>query len=623
MKEYGILELIDQPSDLKNLTDDQLQELCQCLRQFLLDHVSKTGGHLASNLGMVEVSVALERVFDSTKDRIVFDVGHQSYVHKILTGRKERFGTLRTLGGISGFPYPPESPADASVSGHASVSVSVALGMARARTLSRQHYQVVAVIGDGALTGGMAYEAMNNAGASREPLIVILNDNNMSIAKNVGAVSKHLSKLRIRPEYLQAKTRIHRVLDRSSVGKWVASCLSKIKNLCKMAWLPTTVSMFEQMGFTYLGPADGHDVPTICELLKVAKSMQRPVLIHVMTQKGKGYSFSEESPDQYHGVSQFDVETGRFLKPSAPDFSKAFGEELCQLALKDKRICAITAAMQSGTGLSKFASFFPERFFDVGIAEEHAVAMAAGMAKQGSKPVCAIYSTFLQRGYDQLIHDIAIDGIGVVLAVDRAGIVGADGATHNGVFDVGYLRQIPGLTFLAPSNFAELRTMMTQAIYKTKGPAAIRFPRGGEGEFQENTAGQRSVVLQEGTDLTLVSYGILINEALQAAKQLAQSGRSVCVIKLNQLDDFMTRETQQALQKTKRLLVVEDVIHEGCMGQKIAEEACEQNIHFDVFRLLNTGDRFMPPGKVSEIWHLCGIDAAGIVKASQEAMQIE
>ncbi len=623
MKDYGILELVDQPSDLKNLTEDQLKELCQSLREFILDHVSRTGGHLASNLGMVEVSVALEKVFDSSRDRIVFDVGHQSYVHKILTGRKERFGTLRTLGGISGFPYPPESPADASVSGHASVSVSVALGMARARTLARDHYQVVAVIGDGALTGGMAYEALNNAGASGEPLIVILNDNNMSIAKNVGAMSKHLAKLRVSPEYLQAKTNVHRVLDRSSLGKMLASCISKMKNLCKTAWLPTTLSMFEQMGFTYLGPADGHDIQTVCELLELAKSMQRPVLIHLMTQKGKGYSFSEISPDKYHGVSQFDVKTGQVLKPSGSSFSKVFGEELCRLAQNDKRICAITAAMQSGTGLNDFAEQYPTRFFDVGIAEEHAVAMAAGMAKQGSKPVCAIYSTFLQRAYDQLIHDIAIEGIDVVLAVDRAGIVGADGATHNGVFDVGYLRQIPGFILLAPSNFEELRTMMTQALYKIKGPAAIRFPRGGEGAFRENTAAEKAVVLQQGSDLTLLSYGILTNEVLKAAKKLEQSGLSVCVIKFNRLDDFMTEAVLKALTQTKRLIVVEDVIHEGCLGQKIAEEALERSIYFSYFRLLNTGDRFMPPGKVSEIWHICGIDAEGIIQAGREAMQIE
>lgn len=623
MKDYGILELVQQASDIKNFTEEQLQDLCQSLREFIVDHVSQTGGHLASNLGIVEIAVALEKVFDSNRDRIVYDVGHQSYVHKILTGRKDSFSTLRTFGGISGFTNPNESPADACISGHASVSVSVALGMARARTLSRQHYHVVSVIGDGALTGGVAYEALNNAGASREPLIVVLNDNNMCIARNVGAMSKHLAKLRVSPHYLRTKKGVQRFLNYFPFGEKVALFLSKLKNMFKMFWIPTPVSMFEQMGFIYLGPADGHDIQSVCEMLEIAKNLQKPVLIHFMTKKGKGYLFSELSPDQYHGVSKFDVETGRFLSPSKTSFSKIFGEELCHLAENDKRICAITAAMQSGTGLSGFAQRFPGRFFDVGIAEEHAVAMAAGMAKQGYKPVCAIYSTFLQRGYDQLIHDIAIDHLGVILAIDRAGIVGADGATHNGVFDIGYIRQIPGIAFFAPSNFAELRSMMTQCIYKMEGPSAIRFPRGGEYTFQEDTSAEKSVVLQQGTDLTLVTYGILINEALKAAEELKRQGISVSIIKINQLHDFFSEIFLSTIYATKRLIIIEDVIHEGCLGQEIAEKLLLNNVQLKDFRLLNTGDRFMPPGTTSEIWHACGIDAEGITKAGMEAVKIE
>ena len=442
-KRYGILDNISSPADLRGLSYDTLGVLCAALREFIVDLVSQTGGHLASNLGIVELAVALEREFDSSRDRIIYDVGHQCYVHKILTGRRDRFDTLRQYGGLCGFMKPEESITDPCITGHASDSVSVALGMAHARTIKNQKYHVVAVIGDGALTGGMAYEALSSAGTSREPLLVVLNDNNMSIAKNVGGLSRHLSRLRVSPQYLRAKTRIKERLSRIPGGGTITRAVSRFKAKIKRAVLPT--SLFEQMGFTYLGPVDGHDIKSVCEFIALAKKMKKPVLLHVMTQKGRGYAPSEQHPEKYHGVSKFDRVTGAPLAAKKEDFSAFFGKELCALAEKDNRICAITAAMPSGTGLTRFAEKFPERFFDVGIAEEHAIGMAAGMAAQGLVPVAAIYSTFLQRAYDQIVHDIAIEGLHVVLCVDRAGIVGADGATHNGVLDIAFLRSIPGV----------------------------------------------------------------------------------------------------------------------------------------------------------------------------------
>ena len=488
MKRYGILNNITSPADLKGLSYDTLGVLCAALREFIVDSVSQTGGHLASNLGIVELAVALEREFDSSRDRIIYDVGHQCYVHKILTGRRDRFSTLRQYGGLSGFMKPEESITDPCITGHASDSVSVALGMAHARTLRNQKYHVVAVIGDGALTGGMAYEALSNAGTSGEPLLVVLNDNNMSIAKNVGGLSRHLSRLRVSPRYLGAKVRIKEKLARIPGGRALTQSISRTKARIKGFLLPT--SLFEQMGFTYLGPVDGHDLKSVCELLAQAKKMKKPVLLHVMTQKGRGYAPSENNPEKYHGVSQFDRVTGEFLAKKKEDFSARFGAELCGLADKDARICAITAAMPSGTGLTRFSTLHRDRFFDVGIAEEHAVAMAAGMAAQGLVPVVALYSTFLQRAYDQVVHDVAIEGLHVVFCIDRAGIVGADGATHNGVLDIAFLRSIPGVTILCPSSFAELRSMMTRAVYHENGPVAIRYPRGGEGAWRGDTSSQ-------------------------------------------------------------------------------------------------------------------------------------
>ena len=608
MKRYGILDTITSPADLRGLSYDTLNVLCASLREFIVDSVSRTGGHLASNLGIVELAVALEREFDSSRDRIIYDVGHQSYVHKILTGRRDRFDTLRQYGGLSGFMKPEESVTDPCVTGHASDSVSVALGMAHARTLRNQKYHVVAVIGDGALTGGMAYEALSNAGTSGEPLLVVLNDNNMSIAQNVGGLSRHLARLRVNSRYLRAKVRVKERLARIPGGAAVTRAISRAKARIKSFVLPT--SLFEQMGFIYLGPVDGHNLKSVCELLAQAKKIKKPVLLHVITQKGRGYAPSEQEPEKYHGVSRFDPVSGAFAADKKEDFSACFGRELCAFAEKDARICAITAAMPSGTGLTRFASRFPSRFFDVGIAEEHAVAMAAGMAAQGLVPVVAMYSTFLQRAYDQLVHDVAIEGLHVVFCVDRAGIVGADGATHNGVLDIAFLRSIPGMKVYCPSNFSELRSMMTRAVYHEDGPVAIRYPRGGEGTFRKDTAQEVLACVREapGHTVTLLTHGVMVNEALAAAELLEKKQIHVQVYKANQIGSGLEQafaEKQDEL--SGWCVVIEDNVQSGGLGEWVAGRRASRT------DLLNTGDRFLPHGGVDEVYRHCGLDAEGIV----------
>lgn len=607
MKRYGILDTITSPADLRGLSYDTLNVLCASLREFIVDSVSRTGGHLASNLGVVELAVALEREFDSSRDRIIYDVGHQSYVHKILTGRRDRFDTLRQYGGLSGFMKPEESVTDPCVTGHASDSVSVALGMAHARTLRNQKYHVVAVIGDGALTGGMAYEALSNAGTSGEPLLVVLNDNNMSIAQNVGGLSRHLARLRVNSRYLRAKVRVKERLARIPGGAAVTRAISRAKARIKSFVLPT--SLFEQMGFIYLGPVDGHNLKSVCELLAQAKKIKKPVLLHVITQKGRGYAPSEQEPEKYHGVSRFDPVSGAFAADKKEDFSACFGRELCAFAEKDARICAITAAMPSGTGLTRFASRFPSRFFDVGIAEEHAVAMAAGMAAQGLVPVVAMYSTFLQRAYDQLVHDVAIEGLHVVFCVDRAGIVGADGATHNGVLDIAFLRSIPGMKVYCPSNFSELRSMMTRAVYHEDGPVAIRYPRGGEGAFRKDTAQEVLACVREapGHTVTLLTHGVMVNEAFAAAELLEKKQIRAQVYKANQIGSGLEQafaEKQDEL--SGWCVVIEDNVQSGGLGEWVAGRRASRT------DLLNTGDRFLPHGGVDEVYRHCGLDAEGI-----------
>lgn len=606
----NILSSIHSPDDVKALESAQLPTLCAEIREYLIDSLSHTGGHLAANLGVVELTVALHRVYDPSRDRLLFDVGHQCYTHKLLTGRRERFDTLRRLDGLSGFPKPCESVCDAFVAGHASASVSVALGMARARTLLRESYDVVVVIGDGALSGGLAYEGLSDAGESGEPLVVILNDNGMSINPNVGGVARLLAKLRTRPGYLSFKRVFRRI-----VGKVppVYNAAHNFKEWLKDRLLPA--NMFDDMGFYYIGPVDGHDAGRLELLIRWARELQKPVLLHVVTTKGKGCAFAEECPETYHGVGPFDPDTGA-VKSSGKSFSEQFGAALCSLAAADRKICAVTAAMESGTGLTGFAEKFPRRFFDVGIAEGHAVSMSAGLAKQGLTPVFAVYSSFLQRAYDMLVHDVSLLGLHVVLAVDRAGIVGRDGETHHGVFDVSFLCSIPHMTVYCPASFRELRDMLELALYAEKGPVALRYPRGGEGEYRESHAQEASTVLREGSTLTMVSYGRLINEVIAAARLLESRGVSAEIIKLNRINPLEADAVMRSLEKTRRLLVAEDVCRAGSVGSRLLAEAAERGLALGSARLLDLGSGIAVHGGIRELLHRYGLDGTGIAEAA-------
>lgn len=609
----SILERINSSNDIKKLPEEELEPLCQELRDYMISSISRTGGHLASNLGAVELTVALHRVYDTSRDRVVFDVGHQSYVHKIITGRRDSFCTLRQHGGLSGFPKPYESEDDAFIAGHASNSVSVALGMARARTLSHADYDVAAIIGDGALSGGLAYEGLANAAASGEPLVVILNDNNMSINENVGGTAHLLESLRVRPGYISFK-------------RWYRDVFTKLPGLYKFnhaikEWLKKRLlpgNVFSGMGMYYLGPVDGHDIGKLETVIRWARELRKPVLVHVVTKKGKGYKYAEEHPEKFHGVGRFDIETGE-LHDSGDCFSAKMGESLSRLADNDGRIIGITAAMSSGTGMDVFSAAHPDRFFDVGIAEGHAVSMAGGMAKQGMVPVFAVYSSFLQRGYDMLIYDVALQNLHVVLCVDRAGLVGSDGETHHGVFDVSYLSSVPDMTVLCPASYAELETMLRAAIYDINGSVAIRYPRGGEGKYTAcNTAPE--TLLREGRDVTLVCYGIMTNEVLDAAERLAAEGISAEVIKLSMIKPPDFDLVMRSLRKTGKLLISEDVCEAGCVGSRILEEAAINEIHVRAAKLLNLGEGIVPHGTVAELLHDFGLDADGIVSAAMEMM---
>lgn len=609
----SILERINSSNDIKKLPEEELQPLCQELRDYMISSISRTGGHLASNLGAVELTVALHRVYDTSRDRVVFDVGHQSYVHKIITGRRDSFCTLRQHGGLSGFPKPYESEDDAFIAGHASNSVSVALGMARARTLSHADYDVAAIIGDGALSGGLAYEGLANAAASGEPLVVILNDNNMSINENVGGTAHLLESLRVRPGYISFK-------------RWYRDVFTKLPGLYKFnhaikEWLKKRLlpgNVFSGVGMYYLGPVDGHDIGKLETVIRWARELRKPVLVHVVTKKGKGYKYAEEHPEKFHGVGRFDIETGE-LHDSGDCFSAKMGESLSRLADGDGRIIGITAAMSSGTGMDVFSAAHPDRFFDVGIAEGHAVSMAGGMAKQGMVPVFAVYSSFLQRGYDMLIHDVALQNLHVVFCVDRAGLVGSDGETHHGVFDVSYLSSVPDMTVLCPASYAELETMLRAAIYDINGSVAIRYPRGGEGKYTAcNTAPE--TLLREGRDVTLVCYGIMTNEVLDAAERLAAGGISAEVIKLSMIKPPDFDLVMRSLRKTGKLLISEDVCEAGCVGSRILEEAAISEIDIRAAKLLNLGEGIVPHGTVAELLHDFGLDADGIVSAAMEMM---
>ena len=617
----SILEKINGHDDLLNLSDKERTQLSGEIREFLIASVSQTGGHLAGNLGVVELSIAIETVFNTSVDRLVFDVGHQSYVHKLLTGRRADFARLRQYGGIAGFPKPSESETDAFVAGHASSSVSIALGMARARTLQKQDYNVVALIGDGACTGGMAYEGLNDAAVSAEPMVIILNDNEMSIGRNVGGLSAHLSRLRSSENYLDAKRWYRKAIRRLPGGEAMYQFTSDVKNRLKRLLLHTTI--FENMGFTYLGPADGHDLPGLISLLQTAKELREPVLVHVVTKKGCGYSHAENDPAKFHGISRFDPESGKKLGPKAPTFSDSFGQCMVDMARKNEKICAITAAMPGGTGLLDFQKQFPRRTFDVGIAEEHAVSMAGGLAKQGMVPVVALYSTFLQRGYDQILQDIALLQLHVVLAIDRAGLVGDDGPTHHGVFDVGFLRQVPGMQILNPVSFTEQQDMLRWAVEECHGPVAIRYPRGGQGSYTasdwKGAEGSMVKVHRTGADVTLITYGALLENILAAAEKLAQQGIEATVLRLLCVSDLPAEEILAKMSPIRCVIVVEEVAANSGIREALAwdlHKLCPQ-CRIDGIDL---GADFVPHGSVKELYADCGLDAASIAAFTKEVL---
>ena len=619
-----ILPNINGHEDLARLNDQQRTDLCDEIRSFLVSSISKTGGHLASNLGAVELTVAIETVFNTMEDRLVFDVGHQSYVHKLLTGRQADFEHLRQYGGISGFPKPQESKSDAFVAGHASSSVSIALGMARARTLQKKDYHVIALIGDGAATGGMAYEGLNDAAVSKEPMIIILNDNEMSIDRNVGGMAKHLSRLRSTDDYLRLKLHYRNIVKKIPGGRAFYHFTSRVKNRIKRMLLPTTI--FENMGLTYLGPVDGHNLPDLIDLLRVARDFNSPVLIHVQTRKGYGYPPAEENPAKFHGIGKFDPATGCTYSNGMKSYSDIFGETMVALAAENPRVCAITAAMPGGTGLLKFRDAFPQRLFDVGIAEEHAVSMAGGLAMQGMVPVVALYSTFLQRSYDQIIQDVALQGLHVVFAIDRAGLVGEDGPTHHGVFDVGFLRQIPGMTVLCPSNFEELRVMLRWAVNDCTGPVAVRYPRGSVccGEVCRFSGDPSAIYTETDSDssaATIITYGAIAEEVAKAVAKLQCSGIHIRELVLSSVTHV---SEEILLQKIcgNHVFVIEETASGSGISDAVA--LCLQKRGYTArIHALDLGRNFVPHGATSCLYQQAGLDCESILDYVKEVLQRE
>ncbi len=601
-----ILDTINLPQDLKKLDNEQLNTLCSEIRDFLVEKVMKSGGHLASNLGVTELTVALLKTFNFPKDKVIYDVGHQSYVHKLLTGRKDQFDTLRCIKGLAGFPKTEESRYDSFNTGHASTSISAALGMARARDLKGDKYDVIAVIGDGSMTGGMAFEGLNDAGSSKTKLIIILNDNEMSIEKNVGGLSTYLNKIRTAPRYSKTKHSVHGILSKmGAFGETLENGLKNIKDGIKYAY--TSGALFEFLGFTYLGICDGNDISQLCEILNQAKNINGPVLIHVYTKKGLGFADAEDNPEKFHGVSRATMS----IKKSDINYSSVFGALLCCNAEKNKNVAAITAAMPSGCGITEFAARFPERFFDVGIAEQHAVTMSAGLAISGITPVVCIYSTFLQRAYDQILHDVCLQNLHVVFAIDRAGIVGEDGETHQGIFDLSFLTHIPNLTVLAPSCYEELKDMLDWAINKYNGPVSIRYPRG-NAYFRECTSFEisKSEFLSEGNDITIVAVGNMINTAMEVNDKLRANGIEADVINLRTVKPFDKEAIFSSLDKTGFLVTIEDNVVAGGAGRFICSNYSKRlkTLHFGY-------NEFIPQGKPEELYELYNMSSTKISDA--------
>lgn len=619
MAENNLLDKINSPADVKKLSDEQLKQLAAEIRQLLIKVISHTGGHLAPNLGVVELTLALHKVFTTPQDKLVFDVGHQAYIHKIITGRREQFPTLRQYGGLSGFPKRCESEHDAFGTGHSSTSISAALGMAAARDLQGEDYNVVAIIGDGSMTGGMAFEALNNAGTLHKKMVVVLNDNEMSISKNVGAMSDYLYHLRTGETYNKIKNDIEGWLKNMEFGTDVLKAIRRLKGSVKYLMVPT--SIFEELGFTYLGPVDGHDIHGLIEVLQAAKKIDGPVMVHVLTKKGKGYKPAEESPNKFHGTGPFEIATGKKItNPAAPiSYTEVFGKTITELADSDKKVVGLTAAMPDGTGLNIFAQAHPDRFFDVGIAEQHAVTAAAGMAAAGMKPVTAIYSTFMQRAYDSILHDICMQKLHVTMCLDRAGLVGDDGYTHHGVFDYAYLRSIPNMTIMAPKDENELRHMLKTAL-SFNGPISVRYPRGsGVGvditEPMHELPIGKAEVLREGKELCFWAIGSMVQSAVQAADKLKEQGIDAGVVNIRFAKPLDKELLIEHAKRYGKIVTLEEGVLAGGVGSEVLEILDDAGLlqQCAVLRL-GIPDEFVTHGDKKLLFRDLGLDTDAIVQ---------
>lgn len=615
MRKY--LDHIQSPADIKQFSYAELDALAGEIRTVLIDTVSQTGGHLASNLGVVELSIALHRVFDSPKDKIIWDVGHQVYTHKLLTGRYADFSTIRQEDGLSGFSCPRESEHDIFYSGHSSTSISAALGVATANALSGDKHTTIAVIGDGALTGGLAYEALNNAGRSGKRLIVILNDNEMSISKNVGSVARYLAVLRSKPGYFRLKARTEKAINKIPlIGTSLSAQIFQLKTRIKNRIYKST--FFEDLGFRYMGPIDGHNIQQLSEALEGAKMVNCPVLLHINTIKGKGYNYAEKAPSEYHGISKFNIDTGEPTL-SGTNFSAEFGNFLCEIAAKDKRICAITAAMSLGTGLEEFRKAYPTRFFDVGIAEEHAVTFSSGLSRGGMIPVFAVYSSFLQRGYDQLVHDGALQGLHMLLAIDRAGFVGEDGVSHQGILDTAFLNSIPNITVYAPTTYQGLKHAFIQGIYHQSGMVAVRYPRGQEKVIPkgiEETFSEFEVYGAEDADCILVTYGRIFANAAAVCDSVNQNGGHCSVLKLNQIIPIPKAAVSAAM-GAQQIFFFEEGIRSGGIGETFGARLLESNYQ-GTFTLTAVPDEFVIHAPVSSQFKRYRLDTEGMLQVITE-----
>lgn len=605
---YNYLDNINSPEDIKKLSYKQLDILSNDIRKFLVRAVSNTGGHLASNLGVVELTLALHYVFDSPKDKIVWDVGHQSYVHKILTGRKDKFPTLRQHNGLSGFPKKNESEHDAFDTGHSSTSISVGVGLACSRDIKNENHSVISVIGDGALTGGMAMEALNHLGDIKTDMIVILNDNEMSIDKNVGGMSKYFSKLRTNNAINKVKDEFEKILSYAPGGNLISKTASKVKDGILYSFMAEDGAFFEEIGIKYFGPINGHDIQELTEALKMVKDQKGPVLVHVITKKGKGYKFAEEHPDKYHGVSPFDMRCG-VTSSEKQSISSLVGEKLVNMANKDSRVIAITAAMPSGTGLDKFRDAHPSRYFDVGIAEQHAITFASGLSANGMKPYFAVYSSFLQRGYDQIIHDLSITKKSVTLLIDRAGLVGNDGETHHGMFDLSFLSSVPNITVMAPKDSEELKNML-DATLDIDGPIAIRYPRGNsyflnEGNYEKIQLGKWEII-NEGVDIAIIAIGNMVKHAIEAKDLLNKKGLSPAVINARFLKPMDKDMLYKVSKKYKYIVTIEDNVISGGFGSVVNNNIINFRNN-NIVTNIALPEKFIPHGDINILYEEYGL----------------